>query len=287
VNSSSSFSSNLFLVLSKFVVDLLLLLLLQCKKGNKMVKVAMGQADEFSAPDALKGALAEFISLFLFVFIGAGSVLSYQKVHVGETDASGLIVVALAHGFALAVLVAATANISGGHVNPAVSLGLALAGQITIIRLVLYWIAQILGAIAGAWVLQLVSTGEVVPIHTVGVGESLWGAVLIEIVLTFALVFVVFATAADPKKGPIGTIAPLAIGFTVLAGILVAAPFSGASLNPARSFGPAVVAWNWTNQWVYWVGPFIGAAIAALIYDGLFLSPAPPATHTPVSSEYN
>jgi aquaporin TIP len=100
-------------------------------------------------------------------------------------------------------------------------------------------------------------------------------------------VFVVFATAADPKKGPIGTIAPLAIGFTVLAGVLVAAPFSGASLNPARSFGPAVVAWNWTNQWVYWVGPFIGAAIAALIYDGLFLSPAPPATHTPVSSEYN
>ncbi|CAM6061656.1 unnamed protein product [Sphagnum tenellum] len=252
-----------------------------------MVKVAVGQADEFSAPDALKGALAEFISLFLFVFIGAGSVLSYEKVHVGVTDASGLIVVALAHGFALAVLVAATANISGGHVNPAVSLGLALAGQITIIRLVLYWIAQILGAIAGAWVLQLVSTGEVVPIHTVGVGESLWGAVLIEIVLTFTLAFVVFATAADPKKGPIGTIAPLAIGFTVLAGILVAAPFSGASLNPARSLGPAVVAWNWTNQWVYWVGPFIGAAIAALIYDGLFLSPAPPATHTPVSSEYN
>jgi aquaporin TIP len=111
--------------------------------------------------------------------------------------------------------------------NPAVSLGLALAGQITIIRLVLCWIAQILGAIAGAWVLQLVSTGEVVPIHTVGVGESLWGAMLIEIVLTFTLVFVVFATAADPKKGPIGTIAPLAIGFTVLAWDLRCLPGTG------------------------------------------------------------
>ncbi|CAM6051025.1 unnamed protein product [Sphagnum compactum] len=253
------------------------------------MKVAVGQANEFSAPDALKGALAEFISLFLFVFIGVGSVLSYEKIHVGETDATGVLLIALAHGFALAVLVAATANISGGHVNPAVSLGLALAGQITIIRLVLYWIAQLLGAIAGAWVLQQVSTGEIVAIHTVGAGESLWGAVLIEIVLTFALVFVVFATAVDPNKGSLGAIAPLAIGFTVLAGILVAAPFSGGSFNPARSLGPAVVAWNWTHQWVYWVGPFIGAALAALIYDGFFLSPppAPTNTHTVVRSEYS
>jgi aquaporin TIP len=256
-------------------------------KEGRMVQIAVGEPEEFAAPDALKGALAEFVSLFLFVFIGVGSVLSYGKLHVGDTDAAGLVLIALAHGLAIVVLVAATANISGGHVNPAVSLGLALAGKITIIRLILYWIAQLLGAVAGAWVLQIVSTGEVVALHAIGADETAWGAVLIEAVLTFTLVFVVFATAVDPAKGSLGVIAPLAIGFTVLAGILVAAPFSGGSLNPARSFGPALIAWNWTNQWVYWVGPFIGAAVAAVIYDGLFISPTPSPTHTDVSSEYN
>lgn len=113
------------------------------------MKLAFGETDEASSPDALKGALAEFISLFLFVFIGVGSVMSYEKIHPGELEAGGLLVIALAHGFALAILVAMTANISGGHVNPAVSLGLALAGKITIIRLVLYWVAQLLGAVAG------------------------------------------------------------------------------------------------------------------------------------------
>lgn len=114
-----------------------------------MVKLAFGESDEASSPDALKGALAEFISLFLFVFIGVGSVMSYEKIHVGDLEAGGLLMIAIAHGLAIAILVAATANISGGHVNPAVSLGLALAGKITVIRLVLYWVAQLLGAVAG------------------------------------------------------------------------------------------------------------------------------------------
>jgi len=250
-----------------------------------MVKVALGERDEASSPDALKGALAEFISLFLFVFIGVGSVMSYQKLHpVGDLEAAGLLIIATAHGLALAVLVAMTANISGGHVNPAVSFGLALAGKITIIRLVLYWIAQLLGAVAGAWVLKAVTTGEDVARHDIGLGVSPWAAVLMEVVLTFTLVFVVFATAVDPKKGTVGVIAPLAIGFTVLAQIFVGAPYSGASMNPGRSFGPAVVAWDFHHHWIYWVGPFLGAALAAVVYDGLFMSPAPPATHQPLPS---
>lgn len=114
-----------------------------------MVKVAFGEANEASSADALKGAFAEFLALFLFVFIGVGSVMSYEKIHAGDMDAAGLLVIAIAHGLAIAVLVSATANISGGHINPAVSLGLALAGKITVIRLVLYWIAQLLGAAAG------------------------------------------------------------------------------------------------------------------------------------------
>jgi aquaporin TIP len=249
------------------------------------MKLAFGETEEASSPDALKGALAEFISLFLFVFIGVGSVMSYQKIHPGiDMDAGGLLMIALAHGLALAVLVAMTANISGGHVNPAVSLGLALAGKITIIRLVLYWVAQLLGAIAGAWVLKAVTTGEDVARHAIGLNMSPWAATLMEVILTFTLVFVVFATAVDPKKGTVGVIAPLAIGFTVLAQIFVGAPFSGASMNPGRSFGPAVVAWDFHNHWVYWLGPFIGAALAALVYDGIFMSPAPPAGHQAVPS---
>jgi aquaporin TIP len=247
-----------------------------------MVKLALGETDEASSPDALKGALAEFISLFLFVFIGVGSVMSYEKIHPGDLEAGGLLVIALAHGFALAILVAMTANISGGHVNPAVSLGLALAGKITVIRLVLYWVAQLLGAAAGAWALKVVTTGEDLARHAIGAGMTVWSAALMEIILTFTLMFVVFATAVDPKKGTVGVIAPLAIGFTVLAQIFVGAPFSGASMNPARSFGPALVALDFHNHWVYWVGPFIGAALAALIYDGVFMSAEAPQGHQPV-----
>lgn len=114
-----------------------------------MAKLAFGDTEEASSPDALKGALAEFITLFLFVFIGVGTVMSYEKIHPGDLEAGGLLMIAIAHGLAIVILVAATANISGGHVNPAVSLGLALAGQITVVRLILYWIAQLLGAVAG------------------------------------------------------------------------------------------------------------------------------------------
>lgn len=102
-------------------------------------------------------------------------------------------------------------------------------------------------------------------------GVSVWHAVIFEIVMTFGLVYTVYATAVDPRKGNIGIIAPLAIGFIVAANILVGGAFDGASMNPAVCFGPAVVSWTWTHHWVYWIGPFIGAAIAAIIYDNIFM----------------
>lgn len=112
-------------------------------------------------------------------------------------------------------------------------------------------------------------------------GVSSWNAVVFEIVMTFGLVYTVYATAVDPKKGNVGIIAPLAIGFIVGANILAGGAFDGASMNPAVSFGPAVVSWTWTNHWVYWVGPFIGAAIAAIVYDNIFIDEP---THQPLSS---
>lgn len=97
-------------------------------------------------------------------------------------------------------------------------------------------------------------------------------ALVMEIVMTFGLVYTVYATAVDPKKGNIGIIAPIAIGFIVGANILVGGAFTGASMNPAVSFGPAVVSWSWANHWIYWVGPLVGGGIAGLVYEILFIN---------------
>lgn len=241
-----------------------------------MARLTVGGTDEYSRPDAIKAALAELIGMFLFVFAGVGSAMAADKLGVVGVTPSSLILIALAHGISLFCVIAATANISGGHINPAVTLGLAVGGQITLMRAVLYWVAQLLGSVLAALLLKFTFHHIGVPIHTVGAGESMLSAVIIEIVATFALVFVVYGTAVDPKRGAIGTIAPIAIGFTVLANILACAPFSGASMNPGRSFGPALVAWNWHNHWVYWVGPLIGGALAGLIYNELLISQPPP-----------
>jgi len=103
-----------------------------------------------------------------------------------------------------------------------------------------------------------------------------------EIVITFGLVYTVYATAVDPKKGDLGTIAPIAIGFIVGANILAAGPFSGGSMNPARSFGPAVASVDFTNNWVYWVGPLIGGGLAGLVYAGIFISDESRVPHVPL-----
>jgi aquaporin TIP len=105
-------------------------------------------------------------------------------------------------------------------------------------------------------------------------GVGAWNAVVFEIVMTFGLVYTVYATAVDPKKGDIGIIAPIAIGFIVGANILAGGAFDGASMNPAVSFGPAVVSWTWDSHWVYWLGPFVGSAIAAIVYEVIFINPS-------------
>lgn len=249
-------------------------------------KVALGQTREATAPDVWRKVLAEFIATFLFVFIGLGSVSAYFKLHPGgDITPAGLVGIAVAHGLAIAITVAATAGISGGHVNPAVTFGLAIGGKITLITGLLYWIAQLLGAVLAAAILKFVIVSEPVPVHALGDGVSLIGGIVLETVLTFALVFVVYATAVD-EKSPAKGIAPLAIGFTVLAAHFIGVPYTGSSLNPARSFGPAVVNLDFTNNWVYWLGPLVGAAIAGLVYDNVFLGP-PEHGHPGPDHEYS
>ncbi|POO01789.1 Tonoplast intrinsic protein [Trema orientale] len=235
--------------------------------------IAIGRADEATHPDALKAALAEFISTLIFVFAGSGSGIAFNKLtNDGATTPAGLISAAIAHAFALFVAVSVGANISGGHVNPAVTFGAFVGGNITLLRGILYWIAQLLGSVVAALLLKFVTGGLAVPTFTLSAGVGVWNAVVFEIVITFGLVYTVYATAVDPKKGNLGIIAPIAIGFIVGANILAAGPFDGASMNPAVSFGPALVSWSWENHWVYWVGPLIGGGIAGLVYEFFFIS---------------
>ncbi|KAL3530498.1 hypothetical protein ACH5RR_009820 [Cinchona calisaya] len=235
-------------------------------------RIAFGTHDEIRQAGALKAALAEFISTLIFVFAGEGSGMAYSKL-TGDaaTTPAGLIAAAVAHAFGLFVGVAISANISGGHVNPAVTVGAFLGGYITFFRGILYIIAQLLGSIVACLLLKFSTGGLVTSAFSLSSGESVWNAFVLEIVMTFGLVYTVYATAIDPKKGDIGTIAPIAIGFIVGANILVGGAFDGASMNPAVSFGPAVVSWSWHNHWVYWAGPIVGAVIAAAIYEIFFI----------------
>lgn len=248
-----------------------------------MPAIAFGRFDDSFSLGSIKAYITEFISTLLFVFAGVGSAVAYNKLTADAAlDPSGLVAVAVCHGLALFVAVAIAANISGGHVNPAVTFGLALGGQITVLTGLFYWIAQLLGAIVGSYLLKFVTGGMAVPIHGVAAGVGAAEGVVMEIIVTFALVYTVYATAADPKKGSLGTIAPIAIGFIVGANILVAGPFSGGSMNPARSFGPAVASGNFAGIWIYWVGPLIGGGLAGLIYSNVFMNHE----HAPLSSDF-
>lgn len=235
-------------------------------------RIAIGTPGEASHPEALKAALAEFISMVMFVFAGEGSGMAFSKLtDGGPTTPSGLVAAALAHALALFVAVSVGANISGGHVNPAVTFGALVGGNITLLRAILYWIAQLLGSVVACLLLKFATGGLETSAFSLSSNVSVWNALVFEIVMTFGLVYTVYALAVDPRRGNLGTIAPIAIGFIVGANILAGGAFDGASMNPAVSFGPAVVSWYWANHWVYWVGPFIGAAIAALIYGNIFI----------------
>ncbi|KAL5717826.1 Aquaporin TIP1-1 [Ranunculus cassubicifolius] len=236
-------------------------------------RIAIGRTEEATQPDALRAALAEFICTVIFVFAGQGSGMAFTKItDGGPTTATALVAASIAHAFALFVAVSVGANISGGHVNPAVTFGAFIGGNITLLRGILYWIAQLLGSVVACLLLKFVTHGMATSAFALSANVSVWHALVLEIVMTFGLVYTVYATAIDPKKGDLGTIAPLAIGLIVGANILVGGAFDGASMNPAVSFGPALVSWDWTNHWVYWVGPLIGGGIAGLVYELCFIN---------------
>ncbi|KAF7828428.1 putative aquaporin TIP-type RB7-5A [Senna tora] len=237
-----------------------------------MVKIDFGSINDSFNLASIKAYVAEFIATLVFVFAGVGSAIAYNEVTKDAAlDPAGLVAVAVAHAFALFVGVSVAANISGGHLNPAVTFGLAIGGNITILTGIFYWISQLLGSIVACLLLSFVTGKQSIPTHGLASGVGAIEGIVFEIVATFGLVYTVYATAADPKKGSLGVIAPIAIGFIVGANILAAGPFSGGSMNPARSFGPAVASGSFADNWIYWVGPLIGGGLAGLIYGDVFI----------------
>jgi MIP family channel proteins len=220
--------------------------------------------------DYVRRGAAEFIGTFALIFIGAGSIAYARSL----TD------IALAHGLVIAVFVSAVGFISGGHFNPAITLGFVITRRIATPLAVFYWIVQFSAAAIAALVLKLVLPSTVenqtsLGAPALGGGVGAGAGVVIEAILTFFLVFVVFATAVDPR-GAFKQIAGLAIGFTITLDILMGGVFTGAAMNPARAFGPQLVGDHWTKAWVWYVGPLAGGVIAASLYELLYLRPAEP-----------
>jgi aquaporin Z len=226
--------------------------------------------------------VAEAVGTFLFFFVGMGAVVLNTHTDGGV----GLLGIALAHGLALAVLVSAFGAVSGGHFNPAVTVAVRLAGRIEWSRAVLYVIAQLVGAVAAALALRWIfPTPSWAPsaIGTPALDPSIGLArgIAVEAVLTLLLVLTVFGTAVDPRAPRIGG---LAIGLAVAADILMGGPLTGAAMNPARWFGPAVASGTYADWYVWWIGPLLGAIVAAAIYR-YALEDRGSATVTPATPE--
>jgi aquaporin Z len=211
----------------------------------------------------------EFIGTFALIFMGAGSIIL----------GGDLVAVGFAHGLAIGLMVAAGGHISGGHFNPAVTLGLMIGQKIAPIKGVVYVLVQLLGAIVAAACLHILTPADArdpVNLGTPALSPAIepMQGFGIEIVLTFFLMFVIYGVAVD-KRGP-AMIAPLAIGLTITMDIFAMGPATGAAMNPARFFGPALISNHFNDEWIYWIGPAAGAALAAIVYAYILIPPAQP-----------
>ena len=220
---------------------------------------------------------AEFLGAFALVFFGAGAACVDWYPH--SSNALGLLGIALAYGMAMAIMVCALGHISGGHINPAITIGFWVTKRLNTLDTVAYWIAQLAGATAAAFLLKAIIPEDAW--HAVALGTPMFAhdftrlnGMLLEGITTFFLVLTVFATAVDERSSAFRPVAGFAIGISIVLGIMVAGPFTGGALNPARAFGPALASSHWQNQGIYWVGPLAGGFLAGFLYDSLFLKKA-------------
>ena len=223
------------------------------------------QAAALVRPDLARRAAAEALAAFALVFAGCGAAIS-NAVYDG---ALGQVGVALSFGLVIMAMVYATGHLSGAHINPAVTLAFTLTRHFPAREAAAYIAAQAAGAILAAlallavWPDQPAQLGATVPAGGVAIGSAL----VYELVLTAILMFVIMAVATDTRA--VGAAAAIAIGGAVGLDALFGGPVTGASMNPARSLGPAIAAWEWRDFWIYLVGPVAGAALAALAYQAV------------------
>lgn len=212
---------------------------------------------------------AEAVGVFALVFVGSGAIMMVQR-----TDAAaGLLTVALAHGVILALMVSATMHVSGGHLNPAVTLGFLVARRIPPAMAGVHIVAQLTGGVLAALALKGLMPFDVFNAargggQSVSLDVTMGQAIGLEVIAAFFLMFVIYGTAVSVDVPRLGG---MAIGLTIAADIMAVGPLTGASMNPARSFGPAFATGIWEGQVVYWVGPILGAIIAALLWELVLL----------------
>lgn len=229
----------------------------------------------------VRALLAEVAGTFLFIFVGAGAIIA--------TGGQNLVAIALAHGLGLSVAVSSFGGLSGAHFNPAVTVALAIAGKHPWPRVPTYWIAQAVGALIAGFALRYAFEFDPSALSrthigtpALGGGVTVAGAIVVEAILTLFLLWAVFGTAVSPLAP---RIAGFGIGLMVAADILGGGAITGAAMNPARWLGTAVPANFYDNWFVYFIGPVVGAAIAALSYRFVFAPPPDLAPSRPVAPE--
>ncbi|XP_011695561.1 PREDICTED: aquaporin AQPAn.G [Wasmannia auropunctata] len=220
--------------------------------------------EEVTKLDFLVMLFAEILGTFLLVLLGCASCITWI-----DTKPPNVLHIAFTFGLAVASLAQALGPISGCHVNPAVSFGLLVSGNCSLLKTVCYVVCQCCGAIAGSAVLKLIlpKTQVAQGLGVTALDSNVTAAqgVGMEIIITFLLVLVVHAVT-DPKRTDVKGWAPLAIGLTIAVAHMAAVPITGSSMNPARSLGPAVVDDKYEHLWIYWVGPLVGAGVAGVVY---------------------
>jgi MIP family channel proteins len=208
---------------------------------------------------------AELLGTFFFFFLGFSGIA--VTVNLDEA-AIGPLGVAAGFGFGLALAITAFGHVSGGHFNPAVSAGLAIAGRFSPRDVVPYWIAQLIGGLCAVGTMALVFGSDVTDALGTAPGEGVddWGALLLEAIVTGLLVMVILTVATDDRAPWYGTIAPFMIGLVIFTGAVAVGPSSGGSFNPARSLDPVIYNGEWGDIWIYLVGPLAGAIVGAAIW---------------------
>uniref|UniRef100_A0A4D5RAH5 Aquaporin AQPAe.a n=1 Tax=Scolopendra viridis TaxID=118503 RepID=A0A4D5RAH5_SCOVI len=228
-----------------------------------------------SGRDIWKCLLAEFVGTLFLVTVGCGSGVDWSE--KSKPKEPNIVQIALCAGIAVATLIKCICHISGGHLNPAVTCGMLVTGKFSLLKTLLYIISQVLGAIVGAGILKALTPDDMQN----NLGQTLVNPRLnpvqgfgVEFLITFVLVFTVFAVC-DSNRTDLKGSAPLAIGLAVLTCHMFALPYTGSSMNSARSIGPAVITGDWEHHWVYWLGPCIGGMTAGILYQSAFAAKMP------------